>query len=98
MNNSSYKLLAKDLAGRIPYGVKCQINIGDGDYYVDYSSEIEYSYKELRDKKLTKVDVSENELIEWHDELAEKMRVITFNMEKERKNLVNLYLEKIIKL
>ena len=35
MNNSSYKLLAKDLAGRIPYGVKCQINIGDGDYYVD---------------------------------------------------------------
>lgn len=35
MNNSSYKLLAKDLAGRIPYGVKCQMNIGDGDYFVD---------------------------------------------------------------
>ena len=66
--------------------------------YVDYSGEIEYSYKELRDKKLTKVDVSENELIEWHDELTEKMRVITLNVEKERKNLVNLYLEKIIKV
>lgn len=35
MNNSSYKLLAIDLAGRIPYGVKCQMNIGDGDYFVD---------------------------------------------------------------
>ena len=35
MNNFSYKLLAKDLAGRIPYGVKCQMNIGDGDYFVD---------------------------------------------------------------
>ena len=33
--NNNFKLLAIDLAGRIPYGVKCQMNIGDGDYFVD---------------------------------------------------------------
>ena len=28
-------LLLKDLSARIPYGVKCQMNIGDGDYFID---------------------------------------------------------------
>ena len=29
------ELLLKDLSGRLPYGVKCQIDYGDADVYVD---------------------------------------------------------------
>lgn len=35
MKKEDKELLIKDLCGRLPYGVKCQINIGDDDYYVD---------------------------------------------------------------
>lgn len=65
------------------------------DDYIDYSDELEYTYKELDEKKLKKIEISENEIYEWSDELSEKLRIIRFNTEKEVKTLINLYLEKI---
>lgn len=65
------------------------------DDYIDYSDELEYTYKELDEKKLKKIEISENEIYEWYDELSEKLRIIRFNTEKEVNTLINLYLEKI---
>jgi hypothetical protein len=65
------------------------------DDYIDYSNELEYTYKELDEKKLKKIEISENEINEWYDELSEKLRIIRFNTEKEVNTLINLYLEKI---
>lgn len=65
------------------------------DDYIDYSNEFEYTYKELDEKKLKKIEISENEINEWYDELSEKLRIIRFNTEKEVNTLINLYLEKI---
>lgn len=65
------------------------------DDYIDYSNELEYTYKELDEKKLKKIEISENEINEWYDELNEKLRIIRFNTEKEVNTLINLYLEKI---
>ena len=65
------------------------------DDYIDYSNELEYTYKDLEEKKLKKIEFSENEINEWYDELSEKLGIIRFNKEKEVKTLINLYLEKI---
>jgi pyoverdine/dityrosine biosynthesis protein Dit1 len=65
------------------------------DDYIDYSDELEYTYKDLDEKKLKKIEISENEINEWYDELSEKLRIIRFNTEKEVNTLINLYLEKI---
>ena len=65
------------------------------DDYIDYTNEFEYTYKELDEKKLKKIEISENEIYEWYDELSEKLRIIRFNTEKEVNTLINLYLEKI---
>ena len=35
MTPEEKKLLLVDLCGRLPYGVKCQIDTGDADVYVD---------------------------------------------------------------
>ena len=35
MKQEEKELLLKDLCARLPYGVKCQIDIGDADVYVD---------------------------------------------------------------
>lgn len=35
MKQEDKDLLLKDLCSRLPYGVKCQIDIGDADVYVD---------------------------------------------------------------
>lgn len=35
MTQEEKKLLLVDLCGRLPYGVKCQIDTGDADVYVD---------------------------------------------------------------
>lgn len=35
MTNEDKQLLLKDLSARLPYGVKCQIDTGDADVYVD---------------------------------------------------------------
>ena len=35
MNQEEKDLLLKDLCARLPYGVKCQIDTGDTDVYVD---------------------------------------------------------------
>lgn len=63
--------------------------------YIDYSDELEYTYKELYEKKLKKIEISENEIYEWYNELNKKLGIIRFNTEKEVSTLINLYLEKI---
>lgn len=68
------------------------------DDYIDYSNELEYTYKELDEKKLKKIEISENEIFEWYDELSKKLGIIRSNTEKEVSTLINLYLEKIIKV
>lgn len=68
------------------------------DDYIDYSNEFEYTYKELDEKKLKKIEISENEIFEWYDELSKKLGIIRSNTEKEVSTLINLYLEKIIKV
>lgn len=65
------------------------------DDYIDYSDELEYTYKELYEKKLKKIEISENEIYEWYNELSKKLGIIRFNTEKEVSTLINLYLEKI---
>ena len=65
------------------------------DDYIDYSNEFEYTYKELDEKKLKKIEISENEIFEWYDELSKKLGIIRSNTEKEVNTLINLYLEKI---
>lgn len=65
------------------------------DDYIDYTNEFEYTYKELDEKKLKKIEISENEIYEWYDELSKKLGIIRFNTEKEVSTLINLYLEKI---
>lgn len=65
------------------------------DDYIDYSNEFEYTYKELDEKKLKKIEISENEIFEWYDELSKKLGIIRSNTEKEVSTLINLYLEKI---
>lgn len=35
MTQENKELLLKDLSARLPYGVKCQIDTGDADVYVD---------------------------------------------------------------
>lgn len=65
------------------------------DDYIDYSDELEYTYKDLDAKKLKKIEISENEINEWYDELSKKLGIINFNTEKEVNTLINLYLEKI---
>lgn len=35
MTQEQKELLLKDLCARLPYGVKCQIDTGDADVYVD---------------------------------------------------------------
>lgn len=65
------------------------------DDYIDYSDKLEYTYKDLELKKLKKLEISENEINEWYDELCEKLGIIKFNTEKEVNNLINLFLEKI---
>lgn len=65
------------------------------DDYIDYSNELEYTYKELYEKKLKKIEISENEIYEWYNELNKKLGIIRFNTEKEVSTLINLYLEKI---
>lgn len=65
------------------------------DDYIDYSNEFEYTYKELDEKKLKKIEISENEINEWYDELSKKLWNINFNTKKEVNTLINLYLEKI---
>lgn len=68
------------------------------DDYIEYSDKLEYTYKELEVKKLKKLEISENEINEWYDELCEKLGIIRFNTEKEVNTLINLYLDKIIKV
>ena len=68
------------------------------DDYIDYTNEFEYTYKELDEKKLKKIEISENEIYEWYEKLDEKVRIINLNAEREIKSLINLYLEKIIKV
>ena len=68
------------------------------DDYIDYTNEFEYTYKELNEKKLKKIEISENEIYEWYEKLDEKVRIINLNAEREIKSLINLYLEKIIKV
>ena len=65
------------------------------DDYIDYSDELEYTYKDLDEKKLKKIEISENEINEWYDELSKKLGIIRSNTEKEVSTLINLYLEKI---
>lgn len=65
------------------------------DDYIDYSDELEYTYKDLDEKKLKKIEISENEINEWYDELSKKLWNINFNTKKEVNTLINLYLEKI---
>ena len=40
MTKEDKELLFKDLCGRLPYGVKCQIDTGDADVYVDTLANI----------------------------------------------------------
>lgn len=86
MNNSSYKLLAKDLAGRIPYGVKCQINIGDGDYYVDtlYYVTLDECVYFLSDKDETEYVLEQCDIKPYLFPLS--------SITLEQENKLNLYL------
>lgn len=65
------------------------------DDYIDKTFDLDYTYKELDEKGLKKIEISENEINEWYDELCEKLGIIKFNTEKEVNTLINLYLEKI---
>lgn len=65
------------------------------DDYIDTTINLKYTYKELDEKGLKKLEISENEINELCDELSEKLGIIRFNTEKEVNTLINLYLEKI---
>lgn len=65
------------------------------DDYIDTTFDLDYTYKELDEKVLKKIEISENEINELCDELREKLGIIKFNTEKEVNNLINLFLEKI---
>lgn len=65
------------------------------DDYIDTTFDLDYTYKELDEKGLKKIEISENEINELCDELREKLGIIKFNTEKEVNNLINLFLEKI---
>lgn len=80
---------------KVDADVVCVDCINVYDDYINHSAELEYTYKELDEKKLKKIEISENEINEWYDELCEKLRIIRFNTEKEVNTLINLYLEKI---
>ncbi len=65
------------------------------DDYIDTTINLKYTYKELDEKGLKKLEISENEINELCDELSEKLGIIRYNTEKEVNTLINLYLEKI---
>lgn len=65
------------------------------DDYIDTTINLKYTYKELDEKGLKKLKISENEINELCDELSEKLGIIRYNTEKEVNTLINLYLEKI---
>lgn len=67
--------------------------------YLSYYEDFEYTFKDFKsNKNLTKLDITPKELIDWYEELDEKVRIINLNSEREIESLINLYLEKINKV
>ena len=86
MTKEEKQLLLNDLCGRIPHGVKCQINIGDGDYYIDtlYSITSDGCAYFLDDKDETEYVLVQHDIQPYLFPLS--------SMSEEQESDLNLYL------